>query len=72
MENQLVGRAPRLRCRDCGTALDVDRLCHHCGRAVCREHALLSVSAPGAQPSQEFAGLDLDGVVYIARTAGTW
>lgn len=65
METQLASRAPQLRCRDCGTAVAVDLLCHHCGRAVCPAHAVLPPSAPGVQVSQEFAGLDLDGVEFV-------
>lgn len=66
METKLVSRAPQLRCHVCGTATDINTLCHHCGKPLCPPHAVLpAVSPNGVLLSREFADLNLDDVKFV-------
>jgi hypothetical protein len=70
MPVKLVERAPAVGCYRCGKT-DIHSLCHHCGKAMCKEHSTKAfqqgsnrVHDPsGAKPvSAEYAGLNLSPV----------
>jgi hypothetical protein len=58
MSIEIIARAPRIRCYACGS-IEVEAVCHHCERAMCRAHKLAAVDAAGKPTSVEFMGLGL-------------
>ncbi|MBD0695803.1 hypothetical protein [Streptomyces sp. CBMA123] len=65
MQTYIRDRAPRLRCRDCGGLRNIRNVCHHCGGALCDEHAVRSTDAEGRNLTSEYADLDLDTTPVI-------
>ena len=49
MNVELIARPPAAQCYEC-QGNDVTRLCHHCGRGICRSHAAKDRQLHGAGP----------------------
>jgi hypothetical protein len=52
--------APQARCDTCGSP-EIDSVCHHCGKCLCRKHGRRAVDAAGRPVSREFEDLGFDG-----------
>jgi len=52
--------APQARCHSCGSP-DIDSVCHHCSRWLCKKHSRRAVDTAGRPVSREFDGLGFDG-----------
>jgi hypothetical protein len=69
MPSTVIEHAPQVRCYKCGSA-EIDSVCHHCGKPMCKAHSPLAfrlAGKPAREPgpaaklaSQEFGGLGLD------------
>jgi hypothetical protein len=57
---RLEEHAPRARCYKCGSTAVVD-VCHHCGKAICRDDSPATQNILGRPRSYEFAGLGRRG-----------
>lgn len=58
MPVEIVSQKPRTRCYACGQTA-VASICHHCGRAMCSQHASFTSPDRAAAENPEFTGLDL-------------
>lgn len=59
MKVEIIPNPPRARCYICHKP-DVEKVCHHCGRAICSEHNSASIPAETGCENLEFSGLELD------------
>lgn len=61
MTTKLERLAPQARCDACGSPKIVS-VCHHCGRAACRDDSLTIIDLTGRPLSREFARLGMDRI----------
>lgn len=59
MQVDVISNAPTTRCYICHKP-EVDKICHHCGRAICNAHLSSSIPLESGFENPEFSNLDLD------------
>jgi len=59
MKVEVIANTPSTRCYLCRKP-DVDKLCHHCGRAICSSHGSTAIPAGMGYENPEFSDLGLD------------
>jgi hypothetical protein len=61
MEAKITRQAPKVRCYKCGSA-DIEVICHHCGRPLCKSHG----------PVKPVFGLFLENREFNKLRLGNW
>lgn len=68
MTTKIIARAAQVRCYECG-ATGIVQICHHCGVAICAEHAQLPSELSRWFLRHEFAGLPLPDGLRVTQPA---
>ena len=59
MKTEILSQTPQTRCYTCSKP-NVDKLCHHCARAICTGHNSVFIPNETGIENPEFTNLDLD------------